>query len=308
MLHSALWNESTYKELVILVMSVLVLLGFVLYFLQKKNTRLKSSWASLISWLIFAPVVLFMGGLPSPWPLILLTLIAIYSCKTFFKMVGMYHRHWFVLTTYLFVALSAGAIYFREDLFFNLAPVLFLGFLSLIPIALNQSQNMIQYLALSLLAFIFLGWSIVHLGYFLHWERGVYTIFYLYILSEFSESMASAGTRIFPKGKIFTNISTRFSLPGIGFSLCLTVLLGWGLRHLLPSHIVAYWAPAAIIVCICGRIGELILSVIRKDLGIRNPGVFIIGRNDVLSRIDKMIFVGPVIYHIYRFFEGHLPP
>ena len=52
-----------------------------------------------------------------------------------------------------------------------------------------------------------------------------------------------------------------------------------------------------------GRVGDLIINVIRRDLGIKNTGIFIIGRDGVLTRIDKLIFVGPMYYYLYTYLQ-----
>jgi phosphatidate cytidylyltransferase len=43
----------------------------------------------------------------------------------------------------------------------------------------------------------------------------------------------------------------------------------------------------------------LLISVIRRDLGIKNTGIFIIGRDGLLTRVDKLIFVAPLYFYFY---------
>jgi len=61
-----------------------------------------------------------------------------------------------------------------------------------------------------------------------------------------------------------------------------------------------YWVSAGVIVSIFGRIGSLVMTMIRKDLGIKDSGnVFIIGKDDIIARVDKLIFVAPIIYYLF---------
>ncbi len=262
-----------------------------------------AGWASLKSWLFLAPLILLVLASPSPWPLVFLALVGIASAKTFFQMVGIYHRSWFVWATYLSIA-ALGYLVYNEDLeLFNLSPMIFLGLISLIPLVRNSATNMIQYLALSLMSFIFWGWSLMHLGLLLMLERGSFIVLYLYLLTEVSDNVALAGSRIFGKHKPFDKISHRVSLEGILVSVIASVLLAWGMRHLLPDRSERFWIAAGLIAAVVGRLGGLILSVIRRDLGIKNTGVFIIGRDDILSRTDKLIFVGPIYYYVYLYLQ-----
>ena len=82
------------------------------------------------------------------------------------------------------------------------------------------------------------------------------------------------------------------------------MLLAWGLRHLLPHQAEQFWVAAGVVAAVFGRFGDLILTVIRRDLGIKETGVFIIGRGDLLSRTDKLIVVGPMYYYIFLYLQG----
>jgi phosphatidate cytidylyltransferase len=75
------------------------------------------------------------------------------------------------------------------------------------------------------------------------------------------------------------------------------------MRHLLPDRSERFWVAAGLVAAIFGRMGDLIINVIRRDLGIKNTGIFIIGRDGVLTRVDKLIFVGPMFFYLYIFLQ-----
>jgi phosphatidate cytidylyltransferase len=53
-----------------------------------------------------------------------------------------------------------------------------------------------------------------------------------------------------------------------------------------------------------GFIGDMVMTVIRRDAGIKVVGTFILGRGDFLHRMDRLIFVAPIYYYAIKF----LPP
>lgn len=65
-------------------------------------------------------------------------------------------------------------VYTGDVHLYNLTPMIFLGTTAMIPLLRNSAANMIQYLALSLMSFIFWGWSFMHLGLMLMMERRCY--------------------------------------------------------------------------------------------------------------------------------------
>ncbi|MDB2426065.1 phosphatidate cytidylyltransferase [bacterium] len=299
----SLWSSPLYRETVIVVLAFIFIIALGLFFLRNKNAHFTAAWASVKSWLITAPIILMVFGFPKPWPLVFLVMVSIYASKLFFQMTGMYHRSWYVWTCYVAQIVMGYLIYTKNDLLYNLMPMIFLGTLALIPLIRNSAKKMIQYIALTLMAFIFFGWSFLHLGWLLHLEKGIYVILYLYIISELTENASMAGHRVFGKHKFFTKISNRLSLEGSLFAIFVAFLSAWGLRHLLPIRTEPYWIAVALIASFAGRFGALFISIIRKDLGLKDTGVFILGRGDIIDRLDKLIFIGPIFYYVYLYLK-----
>lgn len=301
-----LWNNEMYRETAALVMGGLVVLSLIVFLLKQKGPPYTSAWASLKSWLFVGPLLFATFALPKPFPLIFVTWMGVLSAKTFFQMVGMYHRSWFVWTTYLFI-FSLGYIIYEGRLeYYNLMPMIFLGVISLIPLLRNSATHMIQYLALSLMAFIFWGWSYMHMGRLLTFEGGELMVLYLYLLTEVSENATWATSKLIGRIKPFSKISSKVTLEGMLVGLVVTMLLAWGMRHLLPDRSEQFWIAAGLIAAVIGRMGDLIINVIRRDLGIKDTGIFIIGRDGVLARVDKLIFVGPIYFYIYIYLQQQI--
>lgn len=300
-----LWNESLYLETALIFIGALGICGVLIYSLSGRGPLMASAWASLKSWIFVIPFVFAILALPHPWPLVFMVLLSIQSAKTFFQMVGAYHRSWFVWLTYAFIIFQGLTIYDSNlNFLYDLTPMLFLGVISLIPLVRNSATHMIQYMGLSMLCFAFFGWSLLYMARFTALEGGILILIYLVMLTEVSENVCWAVSRSFGKVKLFSKISNKVTLEGFLIALIITLLLAWGMRHLLPIRSDKYWLAAGIFAAVFGRFGDLILSVIRRDLGIKNTGIFIFGRDDILARMDKLIFVGPLYYYLFIYFQG----
>ncbi len=300
----ALWHNHQYVSIVTSLVAFFLVVGALVYFMQMRDPKWIGVWAALKSWVITSPFAVFFAALPMPWPLAFTVLIAIVGAKTFFQMTGMYHRSWFVWATYFFIIVQGYSIYRAYDRFFNIMPMVYFVAVGLIPILRNSTAQMIQYIALSLMNFILFGWGFMHIGRIVLWSGGPLIILYIVILCEFCESTNYVLTRLIGRHKPLQNITTRFSLEGFAGSLILTLLLAWGIRHMMPLYTERYWIMAGLAVAVAGRIGGLLLSVIRRDLGIKESGIFIIGRDDILARIDKPLFAAPVFYFAYLILDG----
>jgi phosphatidate cytidylyltransferase len=293
----AAWNSPVYQETVLLVLGFLFFSGLIVFFLRKKNYYFVVSWASIKSWLIFAPLLFGFFGTPEPYPLIALTLIAIFGAKIFFQLMGMFHRSYFVFICYLGILFLGWSIHYRRLDLYNLLPMLVLGLSCLVPLVRNNYKRMIQYMSLTTLAFVFLGWSFMHLGLIMQFEKGIYQVMYLIILTEFCDNTNLAISRYIGRIKLIDRIDFRRTLESTVVSALITIALAFAMRHLLPDGSEKYWLVSGLIASIGGFIGDMAMAVVRKDAGIRVVGAFILGRGDFLHRMDRLIFVAPLYYY-----------
>lgn len=296
-----LWMNENYQKTAFLVLSILLLSGLIVFFFRKKNYYFISSWASIKSWLIVAPILFLLFGLPQPWPYVFLTLIALFGAKVFFQIMGMFHRTSFVLICYLGIIGLGLAVYFDRPDFYNGMPMIVLGLSCFVPLIRNQYHRMIQHICITLLGFIFLGWSFMHLGLILNLPSGIYQMLYLIILTEFCDNTNVAVSRYFGGWKIAPHISAKRTVGGMFVSVALTLALAATMRFLLPEESPdRHWIVVGLVAALGGIWGDLVMSVIRKDAGVKIVGQFILGRGDFLQRMDRLIFVAPIFYYVMK--------
>ena len=55
-------------------------------------------------------------------------------------------------------------------------------------------------------------------------------------------------------------------------------------------------------ICILGFAGGLVMSAIKRDIGIKDFGVVIEGHGGILDRIDSLCFAAPIFFHLVRYY------
>jgi phosphatidate cytidylyltransferase len=291
------YQEPLFQETTGLILGFLFLLAVIIYPLRKRNADLISGWASLQSWIIGAPLFLLIIGAKSPWPHVGIAIIAILGIKEFFQLTGMYHKSSFVWLTYIFVGAMAYSALEKNMALYNLLPMIFLAVAALIPVLQNNAKHMIQYTGLSLMATCFLGWALLHLLWILAWDKGPYVIIYISVITEVWDNLNLIIGRFWGKKKFVSNITPLRTVEGFLLAIPLTIFLAYGLRHLMVFRDWQYWLTASLVAVVAGSLGDLLLSAIRRDLGVRDTGAFIIGRGGFLDRLDRLIFVAPLFYY-----------
>lgn len=292
------WESPIYRQTVLIVLSIIFLSGAVTFFFRKKNYYFVQSWASIKSWIFAAPLMFIVMGLPEPWPLVALTLLAILGAKIFFQIMGMFHRSYFVLICYAgIIGLGFATWADRLDIY-NFMPMMVLGVSCLVPLARNSYKRMIQYISLTLLSFIFLGWSFMHLGLILKFPNGVFQMMYLIILTEFCDNTNLAVSRYVGGWKLFPGINPRRTIGSTSVAVALTLFLAGCMRFLLPDGSEKYWLASGLVASLGGFLGDLVMTAVRRDAGMKTVGPFILGRGDFLHRVDRLIFVAPIYYYV----------
>lgn len=291
-----------FQETAILVLSAIFIINVALTILKKTKPEFISGAASTRSWLFIAPFIFLLSSLNWPYSLWALCVISIYGAKNFFQMTGMYHRSNFVWACYLAIVVSTYCM-FRDFMeLFNLMPMIMFFVACLIPLLRNSYKHMVQYIALTLLNFCFL-WAFLHLGWIMKMPEGVYIFIYIILLTEFFDTIYLAISRYSKRIKLVSNITPKRSLEGFVLAGLITLVLGWAMRHLLPVRSEYYWGGVSLVCILFGSTGDTVLSVVRRDLGIKVVDSFILGRGDFFSRLDRLVFVAPIAYYTLHFLK-----
>lgn len=297
-MNSLLITDPIFRQTAMTVIGIVFFSSIIVYFFRQRNYYFISAWASMKSWLVATPFLFILFSFGNIWSQILLVLIAIYGAKTFFQLMGMYHRSYFVIICYLGIIGLGLCAYFDQLTIYNQLPMVLLGVCCFVPLIRNNYKRMIQYICITLLTFIFLGWSFMHLGLILNLHNGIYQIMYVVVLTEFCDNTNIAISRYFKGYKLFPRIDARRNLWSTLISMAVTLALAGGMRWLLPDQSDKYWYTAGLIASLGGLFGELVMSVVRRDAGVKIVGAFILGRGDFLQRMDRLIFVAPIYYYV----------
>src|SRR5207249_2319992 len=93
----------------------------------------------------------------------------------------------------------------------------------------------------------------------------------------------------------------------VGAVVLTTVLVAVLAHYVFQGSVVGqpvHLATLGVLISVVGQLGDLMLSSIKRDLGLKDMGVTIPGHGGLLDRFDSLIFVGPAVFHYLGYFLG----
>jgi phosphatidate cytidylyltransferase len=117
-----------------------------------------------------------------------------------------------------------------------------------------------------------------------------------------SDTGAYIAGKNFGKNKLFERISPGKTWEGWIGGTILTVLVGWLLSAFFLDLELYQWIGIAIIVAVFGVLGDLVESLLKRSLGVKDSGTLLPGHGGILDRFDSLVLAVPFIVAFLKIF------
>jgi phosphatidate cytidylyltransferase len=124
---------------------------------------------------------------------------------------------------------------------------------------------------------------------------------FLFILIWAYDSGAYLFGVTFGKHRLFERISPKKSWEGFFGGWVLAIVIALVLHHYFPRFETIFMLLLATVVTITGTLGDLVESMIKRNLGVKDSGKFLPGHGGLLDRFDSILFASPFVYLLVHF-------
>lgn len=136
------------------------------------------------------------------------------------------------------------------------------------------------------------------------WNGGNSALLFFFVATvQASDVFQYCWGKLMGKRKIAPKLSPNKTVEGTVGGIATTLVVAVGMSVVTPFN---PWQAAlmALIICLAGFFGGLVMSAIKRDLGAKDWGNTIGGHGGVMDRIDSLCFAAPLFFHLTGFYFG----
>jgi phosphatidate cytidylyltransferase len=268
----------------------------------------KELWDRYRSWIWLVLVILIPILAGAFWTIVAVATLSFLCYREYARITGLFRER----TISLIVVVGILLLTFAElDNWYRLFVALFPLTVALIAIGgliADQPKGYIQRVGLGVLGFALFGSALGNLGFIANDWNYRPILLLIFFAVELNDVFAYICGHLFGRRKFVPNTSPNKTVGGALGALVLTTPVVAVIAHLIwtgtaldsPIRLIGL----GIIISVVGQFGDLMLSSIKRDLGLKDTAKLIPGHGGLLDRFDSLILVAPAVFHYVNYFVG----
>jgi len=261
---------------------------------------------------IFLPCIVIIARRGGVYFLILVTLMIFAGLWEYYRMVETKG-----LKPYKLIGIAGGTLLPSYIYFFNgkhanglLLLVTFLA-ITISELGRKEREFALYHISVTLFGMLYIGWLGSYLVMLrelpvlinLDYKNGFLFVILVFVLTWCYDSGAYIFGMIAGKHKLFPSISPGKTVEGAIGGIVLSIIGILITRKYFFTFLNLWEAVGlALVASVMGQLGDLVESMIKRDIKIKDSSNTIPGHGGILDRFDSILFNAPVIYYILRYF------
>jgi phosphatidate cytidylyltransferase len=126
-------------------------------------------------------------------------------------------------------------------------------------------------------------------------------LLYLGFVDQMSDILQYVWDKLIGKHKIAWRVSPNKTWEGFAGGVVSATGIGAALWWATPFTPLQS-AGMSFMICLLGFAGSLVISALKRDIGIKDFGVVIEGQGGILDHVDSLCFAAPIFFHLVRYY------
>lgn len=300
----------TIVALGILVVTAGGIIGLLRVSHRLSDEQFKDLWPRYTSWIWLTMLMIAPILLGAAWVMLAVCLLSLFCYQEYARATGLFREKSISACIVLGILVLTFASFDNYSRLFFATAVLTVGLIAMITIPQDRPKGYIQRISLGLMGFLLFGYSFGYLGMLANYPQFRPVILLILIGVEMNDIFAYCVGKTLQGPKVFPNTSPGKTIAGSTGALVLTTTLVAALGHVVFRGTAVdkfHWLLIlGVGVSVFGQFGDLLLSSIKRDLGIKDIGTMIPGQGGLLDRFNSMVLVPPAVCHFLSLLMGPL--
>ncbi|MBB6428653.1 phosphatidate cytidylyltransferase [Algisphaera agarilytica] len=260
------------------------------------------------SWAVIAPALLVPVLLGAAWWIGMMFVLSALCLREFGRITGVFREPMVMGAAYLgLLALYFAILDNWYTMFAAVTPITAVLILAA-AILSDRPSGYVQRVALGILGFALFGTGLGHLAFFANDAQYRPMLFIIIAAVQGNDVFAYLCGKTMGKRRLCPNTSPNKTVAGaVGAVVCTTTLVVC-LGHFVVADGMQVWRlhllAAGVLLSIAGQMGDLVLSSVKRDIGIKDTGTILPGHGGLLDRFDSLLLASPVIFYFVAYFRG----
>ena len=159
-------------------------------------------------------------------------------------------------------------------------------------------------IALTFLSIIYitLPITLLHFLAFKDGQFGALPVLYFFILVWVNDSGAYLVGVSMGKHKLYERISPKKTIEGFAGGIAFNLAAAYLIHNYSQIGNLWIWLVAALVISVAGTAGDLIESMLKRSLNVKDSGTFLPGHGGILDRFDAALFTAPMVSLLFYYF------
>lgn len=126
---------------------------------------------------------------------------------------------------------------------------------------------------------------------------GAGLLLYVVFLTQFNDVAQYIWGKMLGRHKVIPKVSPNKTWEGLVGGVATSILVATALAPWLTPLTLPQSALAGLLIGLGGFIGDVTISALKRDLGIKDSGSLLPGHGGILDRVDSLTYTAPLFFH-----------
>jgi phosphatidate cytidylyltransferase len=260
-----------------------------------------------ISTLFMVPIVVLPVLLGAAWTILAVTVLSLFCYRDFARATGLFREKAISLLVVVGILALTFAVADHWYRLFTAMTPMSIVVITAVATSFDRPKGYIQRVALAIFGFVLFGTCLGHLGFMSNDTHYRSLILLLICCVQLNDVFAYIVGNLLGGPRLVPQTSPNKTISGALGAVVLTTLLVYWLSGIVfldgtlgePLQRLVL----GLIISIVGQMGDLTVSAIKRDVGIKDTGNLIPGHGGVLDRANSLLLAAPAMFHFVNHFR-----